>query len=298
MSWAKGCNKLLQQLTRKNNFLWLTLICLAMLTSGTFAALLYMTSIGTTVAQLEKKTQQLSNEVTSIKVTGKVAGQSEIPPNASNEQKSTEKELLEQSQSYNKDLLITVFFSLLGTVATIGLTIFGLNFFANFLSREQERKLLEKELQDFLQNQLIQERGSRREETAQQIFSLSKRMHWLEYKLSTVASDDAVKRGYLKHPIALQEKSRGIQILGELQEGDQSQDVAEQLKEELKILLIMLQNFLDEIQSQQLSSEDGQRHQKIRRTLISNISNNVNQIPASYSQIEDIKHILEVLKSA
>ncbi|MGI0491775.1 hypothetical protein ACN4EG_08175 [Alkalinema pantanalense CENA528] len=338
MSLAQHYHNVFQRLTGKNSLWKLTALCLAMVISGSIVLFDQINSVNNQVKQLNAKIEKIEQEnyqlFDQIVKASKILEQSkdlkqdvlafsqqlqtlqlDKAQGSQNitDSKSTEKELLEFSKNYNKDLLITVFFALLGTVATIALAVFGINFFANIFSREQDRELVKNAMEKLLNLELRkvyrqQDRFKREQQEQQkivvaihhQVNSLNRIIQWLEYELTTITSEMALEGSHLSYPIALQEKSRGICILSNLlQDVEGEKDINNQLKEELKSLCSMLEQLLGEIEKQELSSDDQQRHKKIRRLLVDRVNNYITKASTlDYEEIQVINSRLKELESA
>jgi hypothetical protein len=212
-------------------------------------------------ATLIVRIQQLENDITELKRVGTVppkeTNQQALPKALGNE-KGAEEKLLEQASNYNKDLLITVFFALLGTVSTIALAVFGINFFANIFSRQQDREILGNELEQILLPRLQKYHD-------QTSAIVNRRISWLEYKAAVISAERSLKGCYLKHPLALEERGQAIKILFSLCQNDPSENAEYQLNNELTLLNSMLKDFNQEIADKGFN--DNVRAKKLRKNL-------------------------------
>jgi hypothetical protein len=196
-------------------------------------------------------------------------------PKAPDKEKGTEEKLLEQASNYNKDLLITVFFALLGTVSTIALAVFGINFFANIFSRQQDREILGNELEQILLPQLQKYHD-------QTSAIVNRRISWLEYKIAIISSKNASKGSYLEHTLALEEQGQAIKILFSLYQNSPTENVDYQLSDDLLSLKVMLEDFNKGILSNNKHVQDSVRATTLRKNLVLRIKNVIDPLKNSY----------------
>lgn len=138
---------------------------------------------------------------------------------AEKKQESLEKKLGEVAD-YNKDLMNTVFTSLLGTVVTVTLGVLAINVVGNLVQREREKAEIIKEVQDSIQEQVLEWMDAL-------VRHLQIRVRWLEYEVASLSAEQLEPQDELEYSLALQERLRAIQAAQKLISDSQSFSVQE-----------------------------------------------------------------------
>jgi hypothetical protein len=191
---------------------------------------------------------------------------------------------LDTLRQYNSDLLNTVFFSLLGTVATISLTIFGIDFFSRFMNQEKEKEAVIK----FLGNHLEEYCSGL---VGKYTSSLNRKILWLEYQGSTLIADNLSEKDIIfgKY-LSFEERLRALETLCQLSSQRQGDTPNRCIEFELDAIQLSLEGILSKSQSVQTSRSLSEADKNMKNKALQRLEDGLSELKDNIasSKVQDI----------
>jgi hypothetical protein len=141
-------------------------------------------------------------------------------------------------KDYNDKLLNTVFFALVGTVSTIVLGVFALNFFADLFKGEIQKNDIKQKVIDDLASPLRDYMNSL---SVNNLKSLQERINWLEYQVSSTSASNLSNQSDLGKLLSVQSRIQAIKSAVQLQNNHQGDSVEKCVNYELSELTKVLE---------------------------------------------------------
>jgi hypothetical protein len=198
----------------------------------------------------------------------KVTGTTSTNENKANQQTNLSKEDYQKDlKDFQKDFLNTVFLSLLSTAISIALAILGIQFVANIVVRDQDKREVKEELKKIIQIEL-REMEQRLLNTIEQRVHLTEiKLNWLEYQ-TAVLSVEQLKQQETKFELAadiLKEHIRAIRILEKIEADSLTGVVRECMQQELGNIEVLLETLAIVKKPKKSSQVDNEIYQSFPR---------------------------------